>query len=168
MQRYAGVGRRALATAIDLLVLGLLVTVLFVVFGQPATRTTVMTNLDTGARTTIVSSGLYLTGWPTLLAITLWACYRVGMEAAFGATLGKMAVGIRVLRRDGAPIGLGEAIVRFVLRPIDLIGFYLVGALSIWFSARGQRLGDRAAGTVVVDPRLLLPGDIGYRPSRSR
>ena len=67
-----------------------------------------------------------------------------------GMTLGKRIVGIRVVGEDGDHAGLPAVVVRNVLRPIDGFFFYLVGALFAHASSRGQRLGDRAAGTLVV------------------
>jgi len=47
-------------------------------------------------------------------------------------------------------LGLGASVVRNVLRLVDGLSFYLVGALFALASSRGQRLGDRAAHTLVV------------------
>jgi uncharacterized RDD family membrane protein YckC len=85
-----------------------------------------------------------------------WALMALGVayytlcEAATGATLGKRMVGIRVVDEDGARVTFGAAVVRNLLRLVDCLFFYLVGALFALNSPRGQRLGDRAAHTVVV------------------
>jgi uncharacterized RDD family membrane protein YckC len=76
--------------------------------------------------------------------------YYVLCEAATGATLGKRMVGIRVVSEDGKGLTFGAAVVRNVLRLVDGFFFYLVGAIFALTSSRGQRLGDRAAHTVVV------------------
>jgi uncharacterized RDD family membrane protein YckC len=76
--------------------------------------------------------------------------YLVFAEMMFGQTLGKKLVGIRVLDEQGGPVGFGAAVVRNLLRLVDGLFFYLVGALFAFSSPRGQRLGDRAAHTVVV------------------
>lgn len=47
-------------------------------------------------------------------------------------------------------MGFGAAVIRNVLRVVDGLFFYLVGALFALTSPRGQRLGDRAAHTLVV------------------
>jgi uncharacterized RDD family membrane protein YckC len=59
-------------------------------------------------------------------------------------------VGIRVLDEDGDDIGFSAAVTRNLLRLIDGLFLYLVGAIFAWSSPLGQRLGDRAASTVVV------------------
>jgi uncharacterized RDD family membrane protein YckC len=79
--------------------------------------------------------------------------YYIVLEATQGATLGKMALGLRVVKVDGSPISWSESIIRNLLRIVDSLFFYLVGAILIWNSPLRQRLGDRAAGTVVVRRR---------------
>ncbi len=80
-----------------------------------------------------------------------WIC-----EGVWGRTLGKRLFDLRVVRVDGAPAGLGRALVRTVLRPVDALPVaYLLGACVIWLTQRDQRLGDLAAGTVVVRPRMV-------------
>ena len=87
-------------------------------------------------------------------AVWLWLGLALGYyvlcEAATGMTLGKRMVGMRVVDEDRDLVGLGAAVVRNVLRVVDGLFFYLVGALFALASPRGQRLGDRAAHTLVV------------------
>lgn len=84
------------------------------------------------------------------LLLALGIGYYIVCEAATGATLGKRMVGIRVVDEDGDRVTLGAAVIRNLLRLIDALFFYLVGFLFALTSARGQRLGDRAAHTIVV------------------
>lgn len=68
-----------------------------------------------------------------------------------GCTLGKFIAGLRVVRDDGGPIGLREAAVRGALGILDI--FATSGSLAVivaLISSRDQRLGDMAAGTLVV------------------
>jgi uncharacterized RDD family membrane protein YckC len=85
-----------------------------------------------------------------LLLLTLGVAYYIVCEAATGATLGKRMVGIRVVDEDGDRVTLGAAVIRNLLRLVDALFFYLVGFLFALTSSRGQRLGDRAAHTIVV------------------
>ncbi|MGH9278789.1 MAG: RDD family protein [Acidimicrobiales bacterium] len=90
----------------------------------------------------------------TLLIFVGALVYFVAAEAGFGATAGKAAAGIRVLGVDGGRIGFGRSIVRNLLRLVDAIPFvipFLFGAIWIWNTHLSQRLGDRAARTVVVE-----------------
>jgi len=89
----------------------------------------------------------------TILSITMVASfiYYVFFEGTFGATPGKMLLGLKVVRSDGERIGYKEALIRTVMRLIDLLpAFYIAGVISILLSSRNQRLGDRVAGTLVV------------------
>jgi uncharacterized RDD family membrane protein YckC len=74
----------------------------------------------------------------------------VALEALRGATVGKMVVGLQVVKADGSAIGWPESAIRNVLRVVDGLFFYLIGAIFVWTSEKRKRLGDRVAGTVVV------------------
>ena len=87
------------------------------------------------------------------LDLLLPIAYYIVMEATLGATLGKMALGLRVVKTDGSPIGWSESIIRNLLRIVDFLFFYLVAAILIWNSPLRQRLGDQVAKTVVVRSR---------------
>ncbi|MCC6195940.1 MAG: RDD family protein [Burkholderiales bacterium] len=94
-----------------------------------------------------------------LLAFTLEWLYPVYFEAAWhGATPGKRACRLAVLRDDGSPIGWGEAMIRNTLRVVDFLPFfYVAGTISVFLTRDFKRLGDLAAGTVVVYTDLLPP-----------
>ena len=70
-----------------------------------------------------------------------------------GQTPGKMLVKIKVVKVTGEPIGLGESFIRNILRLIDQLFFYLVGFILIMTNDKKQRLGDMAAGTIVVNAK---------------
>jgi len=86
---------------------------------------------------------------PGLLALL----YLIVMEATQGATLGKMALGLRVVKTDGSPINWSQSIIRNLLRIVDCLFCYLVGAILVWNSPLRQRFGDHVANTVVVRRR---------------
>jgi uncharacterized RDD family membrane protein YckC len=98
----------------------------------------------------------YATVGVNVAGTAIWAwlgfalSYYVLCEAMTGMTLGKRMVGIRVVHEDGDFVGFGAAVIRNVLRVVDGLFFYLVGAIFALTSPRGQRLGDRAAHTLVV------------------
>src|SRR5690606_26380883 len=97
-------------------------------------------------------TGLYF----IFVFVLLWA-YPVVFEALFdGQTPGKRALELRVVSGDGAPVGWLAALVRNLLRTVDMLpvgyGFGLVSSLA---DPYGRRLGDMVAGTLVVHaPRL--------------
>ena len=83
-----------------------------------------------------------------IVVFSLWFNYFAFCEWRWGQTIGKNAAGIEVRSLDGAErLSFGQASVRNVLRLID---FFLIGELMIVASKRKQRLGDRAAKTVVL------------------
>ncbi|GAC1592785.1 MAG: hypothetical protein NVS3B28_22000 [Candidatus Velthaea sp.] len=71
-----------------------------------------------------------------------------------GRTPGKRAVGIRVVRDAGFPIDAGASVIRNLVRVLELgFGFYAVSAIVALISRENKRLGDFAAGTIVVRER---------------
>ena len=73
---------------------------------------------------------------------------------ASGRTPGKRWTGLRVVKSGGGPVGFVASAVRNILRIVDALpGFYLVGILAVLFTPNNQRLGDLAAGTLVVRDR---------------
>lgn len=80
--------------------------------------------------------------------------YHVVLEGSRGQTVGKRSVGIAVVGVDGEPCGYRVAAVRTAARVVDFLPVgYLLGLLSIRVTRRRQRIGDLAAGTVVVETR---------------
>ena len=86
--------------------------------------------------------------------VVLWVIpilYFTFFEAYMkGQTPGKMAVKIKVVKVSGEPVDIGESLIRNILRIIDSIFVYLVGFIILSMSDQKQRLGDMAAGTIVV------------------
>ena len=78
--------------------------------------------------------------------------YPIVLEAAWnGQTVGKKAMALRVVSADGAPLGWLAAVVRNLLRTVDMLpAAYAVGLVSCLVDPNGRRLGDLVAGTVVV------------------
>ena len=83
--------------------------------------------------------------------------YFLVCEVAFnGQTLGKKARDLRVVRLDGTRPGLGDYLLRWLLRPLEIVAcFGGIAILTILLNGRGQRLGDMAAGTTVISLRRL-------------
>jgi len=81
-----------------------------------------------------------------------------------GQTPGKRALRLRVIRDDGTPALPLDIVVRNLVRIVDALpGVYVVGGLAAMFSAQHRRLGDMAAGTIVVKE-----GEIDYRAAADR
>ncbi|MES2660903.1 MAG: RDD family protein [Verrucomicrobiota bacterium] len=139
--RMAGPMLRAGAYLIDLLIRVAVMVVGGIVLG--------LAGIGIGIQ---VAGGMFLLAW----FLMDWL-YPVVFEAGKrGATPGKRAMGLRVVQATGSPITLGQAVVRNFLRFIDGMPFftYLFGVTSCMATQRFQRLGDLAAGTVVIYDRL--------------
>jgi uncharacterized RDD family membrane protein YckC len=86
--------------------------------------------------------------------IVVWGYYPVSEAVWSGKTIGKFAFGLRVVGDQGEPIQVSQAVVRNLLRIVDFLPFfYGIGIIALFWNGRGKRLGDLAAGTVVVRER---------------
>lgn len=136
----AGAGSRALAGAVDVaLQLVLLLLAALAAFG-------------------LVGGGV----GTALFAVAAFAIvfgYYVAFELlSSGRTAGKHLAGLRAVRAGGGPIDLPASAVRTLLRLIDMLpSFYLLGLVCIAVTRRNQRLGDLAAGTLVVRQARAMP-----------
>jgi uncharacterized RDD family membrane protein YckC len=86
--------------------------------------------------------------------------YFIVFEALWnGQTPGKKLLGLRVVRDGGYPIDFGASLIRNLIRVGEMIvGYYFFAAVSALLSPENKRLGDLAAGTIVVrDARLAKP-----------
>ena len=91
-----------------------------------------------------------------LMFLITWGYFVVFELAWNGQTPGKRAAGIRVLTTRGEPIRLVHAFVRNLVRIVDYLPTsYMLGVAAILLTRRAQRLGDLAAGTIVVKERSV-------------
>jgi len=144
----AGPTRRAWAYLVDLLVRAGIFLILEIIM-------VLATGEHLGFTKSITSGG-------TLLSLFLieWG-YFVAFEAGWnGTTPGKRALKLRVVKVGGYPLSLTDAVLRNLLRTADFLPVgYLLGLLVMSWDGRFTRLGDRAAGTMVVieDPVRVAP-----------
>ncbi|MGH7519512.1 MAG: RDD family protein, partial [Gemmatimonadales bacterium] len=135
----AGVGSRLLAAVIDTAILGGLTLVVILLLLVLAEIGLIPTGPWVGA---LMVGGVFL----------VWNGYYVFFEGLRqGRTPGKRRVGIRVVRDTGHPVTVADAVARNLLRLADFLPPpYLGGLLLMALHPLGKRLGDLAAGTVVV------------------
>lgn len=95
-------------------------------------------------------------GGAALFALLDILGYFVICEMCFGGrTVGKMLLGLRVIRVGGGPVGFWSSLLRNVLRFVDFLpSVYLVGCILILTTERNQRLGDLAGSTLVIRERI--------------
>lgn len=134
----AGVASRGAAWAIDMVVMVALMGLASMVLQS------LMTSLG----------GLAMAAMMVALFLVQWG-YAALMEWHFGGrTIGKMVFRLRTLRDDGLPITFVQSVVRNLVRVVDLLpGIYLVGGVTSLLDPHSRRLGDIAAGTMVVHER---------------
>jgi len=149
----AGVGSRFTAALVDYLIQGVILLALGLVLGYGV-------GIDPGA-------GGFALAIFSICFFLVFTGYDVSFEVLnSGRTPGKRLNGLRVVRESGAPVTFATSAVRNVLRLIDILpGWYIVGIASILITGRNQRLGDLAAGTVVVRDRRVLPPEFRASPS---
>lgn len=138
----AGAGSRFVSALVDLAIQTALLIATFVAVGL----------LTTGASTD--REGLAAAAFALISFLVVFA-YDVLFEVlAAGRTPGKRLNGLRVVRSAGEPVGFLTSAVRNALRLVDFLPFaYVLGAGTILATRKNQRLGDVAAGTLVVRDR---------------
>ncbi|MEU1013830.1 RDD family protein [Streptomyces sp. NPDC005890] len=147
--RPARLPSRALAVLLDLVVAMVVYLVVIVVLVASTA------SLDEAAQValSIAAFLLVLVGGP------------IAVETlSHGRSLGKLAFGLRVVRDDGGPIRFRHALVRGAIGVVEIVmTFGVVACIASLVSARGRRLGDVFAGTLVVRERIPA-GRAGFVP----
>ena len=143
----AGLGSRFLALMVDM---AIQFAVLAAIFGAlvfigshtPQTKTPAPARLGDSIATAIVVATIFV----------VFFGYFIAFEAFWsGLTPGKKLLGIRVVRDGGYPIDAAGSFIRNVIRVGEaILGFYALSAVATLISAENKRLGDLAAGTIVV------------------
>ena len=141
----AGIGNRSLALIIDYIILGL--TILFVWVISAFLAFQLVPSLITDGVLDRLAQWIWAIQAITTFAI--YVGYFVALETLWqGQTPGKKWTKIRVIRDNGKPERLPQAILRALLRPVDDILF--IGVFFLIFSPQEKRIGDLVAGTIVV------------------
>ncbi len=106
-----------------------------------------------------ILGGLGIGLWTISVFVCLWF-YNVLFEVlSDGATPGKKTVGLRVMNDNGTPVGWTGSLLRNLIRAVDALpGCYLFGCIAVLVSGNFQRLGDLAAGTIVVHVDKTVSG----------
>ena len=148
----AGVGSRFVAALLDSLILvafGFAELMVMVFIGAAG-------SLSPGAGSWAEAAGKWFVAFVVFINFAVaWGYFALFEAYWHGQTPGKRAMKLRVIKDSGRQITLFEAMARNLLRVVDYLpGFYLVGVIAMLCNKRSQRLGDLAAGTIVVHERL--------------
>ena len=153
----AGIGSRFLAVTLDLLLQ--IVILLALVLGA------VWMGAHSGSKPVHLTGAAELAyniivGILIFIVFMIFFGYFILFEALWnGQTPGKKALGIRVVRDGGYPIDFSASLVRNLIRVGEMMfGYYAISAIAAVFSPENKRLGDMAAGTIVVrEARMESP-----------
>ena len=148
-RRLAGIGSRFLAGLLDTLLIAGLYAVLVILL--------IVANLNPfGVHPDLTDTvGMVLFAVLILCAFLIYWGYFILFETWLnGQTPGKRKMKIRVVQQEGAAVTLNAIIVRNLLHAVDFIGLYAVAGVSMFITRKSQRLGDLAAGTVVVSEEI--------------
>lgn len=135
----AGVGSRFYAALLDTLLLGLILSIgIYVNYSF------------------LAEFGEFLGNWlgaigGIMIFAMFWGYYMVFEITTNGQSPGKLALGLRVIKEGGYPISFGDSAIRNLVRVVDFLPFlYGTGLIVMLINGNWQRLGDLAAGTLVV------------------
>ncbi len=148
----AGIGSRFVAALLDSLILGAFFfaeLMALVMIGGAATATGGLGN----------TAGKWFIAFVVFINFAVvWGYFALFEAYWHGQTPGKRTMKVRVIKDSGRQITLFEAMARNLLRVVDYLpSLYLVGVITMLCNQRNQRLGDLAAGTIVVHERLDEP-----------
>jgi uncharacterized RDD family membrane protein YckC len=165
--QYRGAWIRLLGLLIDLVVL---IVIYFIVSRVSGINTTV----NTASGTTVTS----FSTWQQWLFAAIISIYFVGFWAWRGQTPGKMLIGAKIVKTDGRPIGIGRALLRFVVyflylllwgftgsRLIVLFVIIIIALIILAFNRRKRGIHDLIAGTVVINSRTKKPKPVEAEPA---
>lgn len=160
----AGIGSRFLALLADSVVQGIAYAILFFIFFL------ILTSAPRLAGILVNRAGEKWLIAAILLVVFLlrWGYYTVFEAFWNGQTPGKKLCKLRVIRDSGRQITFFESLTRNLIRAVDsLPGFYAIGIVTMLCNRRSKRLGDFAAGTLVVHERAPEPPLWGGSASRT-
>ncbi len=137
----AGIPERIAATLLDFLIMLGYVLIISVIFSFA----TVLSERRFGDMSAASITALIVLFLPVLFYSLIFETFMNGQS------IGKRAVRIKVMRLDGRQPSFGNYVMRWILRLIDIrISFGLAAVVTIAINGKGQRLGDIAAGTMVI------------------
>lgn len=148
--QVAGIGSRFISTLIDMILILLLETV--VMFAMILVMRAFGDDPSSNQVSAWVTALFGLVAW-----IFFWGYYVFFEMLWNGQSPGKRWVGLRVIRGDGTPVTISESFIRNLVRIIDFLpATYGIGVVTMFIDKQSRRLGDLAAGTLVVLDRASV------------
>ncbi len=147
-RRLAGIGTRVYAGFIDSMILGATYTVLFlllIIIGiNPIEDIGFSNSMEIWTLSILILVGFAI----------YWGYFMLFETITNGKTIGKKIIKIRVVQKEGQGVPFNSIAVRNLLRAVDGLGLYSIGIISMFVTKKAQRLGDIAAGTVVISEAM--------------
>lgn len=135
--RLASVGDRIVAFILDAIIIGCYAIFMIIIFAAA------LGDVLAG------SEGVLIT--LAVLFAAPYVFYHLACEVFMnGQSIGKRAMDIKVVRLDGRQPTIGQYVIRYLFRIIDVLFYGIVAILCIVMGEKGQRLGDMLAGTTVI------------------
>ena len=156
-QPVAGIGSRGLAAVVDTLII--VVIILAFLAGAVAVSGYTLGTAPAGGALIVL----------VVVASVVPVAYYVLLEVATrGRSVGKAIFGLRVVDRTGVALSAADSLVRNLVRILDFLpAFYAIGVVAMFAGSRPRRLGDLAAGTLVIHDRGLRRLERGLGPGLS-
>jgi uncharacterized RDD family membrane protein YckC len=150
----AGMGSRFLAGLLDMILIVLLMA---------AANVTFFLFLRVLKASSLGLTGNWLWALAGLLVFFIFWGYYIFFEMIWnGQSPGKRKLGLRVIRTDGSPITFTESLIRNLVRLFDFLPvYYGIGVVTMFINSQARRLGDLAAGTLVVYDRPVTLDSLG-------
>jgi uncharacterized RDD family membrane protein YckC len=149
VRRYAGFWIRFVARIIDGIILGVVGFIINLpiqmAFGLGASRITTGGDVATALPMMLGTLGVSLA-----INLVLQAAYEIYFLSSRGATIGKLALGLKVIRADGGPLSTGQATGRFFAYLLDAYFTLTIGFIIAGFDAEKRSLHDRICDTRVI------------------
>jgi uncharacterized RDD family membrane protein YckC len=148
--QVSGIGSRFLATLIDTILIAVLQVIVLLV-------TALLLRAFGGVSDDNPATAWVFAAYSLVTAVFYWGYYVFFETLWNGQTPGKRWVGLRVIRTNGTPITLSESFIRNLARLVDFLpAMYGVGVITMFIDKQSRRLGDLAAGTLVVLDRAPI------------
>jgi len=154
--QYAGFWLRFVAMLIDGIILaipaGILQAVILASAGMSLSDPAANPDATPGEVLRAMGPLFAALGFSALIGMFLACLYEAGFIAKFGATPGKMAIGVKVLRPDGSGVGFGRAAGRYFAKMLSAIILY-IGYIMAAFDSEKRALHDMICDTRVIKNR---------------
>lgn len=144
----AGIGSRFIAGLLDNFLIASIYLILFVLLLLGDINVVDEVGVSNTAETWLLAVVIliaFLIYWGYFVLFEMWTN---------GQSPGKKYMKIRVVQVEGAGISFSSIAIRNLLRAVDGIGFYAIAGIAMFVTKKVQRLGDLAAGTVIVSEEL--------------